>query len=137
MTSATINIYNISKILNICIELAQNYSMDKSNLMGMFFCYNKFFPQLSISTLETCRHNRKVAESFGRNDLIQVWHLAEMIASPSEESDGDVFHQNPFKRKMLESLYVYISNFITTSVILCVSHTELYIMPKITTFKQL
>lgn len=42
-----------------------------------------------------------------------------MIASPSEESDGDVFHQNPFKRKMLESLYVYTSNFVTTSVILC------------------
>ena len=43
-----------------------------------------------------CRHNRKVAEEFRRQDLIQCWTLAEMIASPIstefESSDVDDPH---------------------------------------------
>lgn len=56
-----------------------------------------------------CRHNRKVAEEFRRQDLIQCWTLAEMIASPIstefENSDDEMMSsQNPFAKSLLESL---------------------------------
>lgn len=56
-----------------------------------------------------CRHNRKVAEEFRRQDLIQCWTLAEMIASPIstefESSDDEMMSsQNPFAKSLLESL---------------------------------
>lgn len=58
---------------------------------------------------EMCRHNRKVAEDFRRQDLIQCWSLAEMIASPIstefENSDDEMMSsQNPFAKSLLESL---------------------------------
>ena len=62
------------------------------------------------NVLEMCRHNKEVAESFGRHDLIQAWSIAETIglalgSSEIEMSDEEMFSSpNPFGRSFLEAL---------------------------------
>lgn len=54
-----------------------------------------------------CRHNKEVAQKYGRPDLVQCWSLAGMIAQPNADFDADddmLCSQNPFAKSLLESL---------------------------------
>ncbi|XP_055599327.1 GATOR complex protein Wdr59-like [Uranotaenia lowii] len=103
---APVNVYDISKILYVSKELAENYIINTTNLAGM------------------CRHNREVAEKTGRPDLVQCWSLAEMIAQPGTdfETDDDMMcSQNPFAKSLLESLISHFAKIfdIQTAAMLC------------------
>lgn len=72
-----------------------------------FVIFTLFF--FSFFYIETCKHNRIVAESFGRNELTEVWYIAEVIATSIttmiEESDPETSScPNPFNKSILESL---------------------------------
>lgn len=85
-------IYDASKLLMVSKELAERYIITPLNI-----------PQM-------CRHNREVAEEFGRNDLVQAWSIAETVAmaltsSEFELTDDEMFASpNPFGRSFLEAL---------------------------------
>lgn len=85
-------IYDVSKLFLVSRELAETYIIDPSDIPGM------------------CRHNKKVAEDFGRSDLVQAWCLAEMVATSTSDlescpNDDEMFSsQNPFAKNLLESL---------------------------------
>ncbi|XP_001870851.2 GATOR complex protein Wdr59 isoform X1 [Culex quinquefasciatus] len=110
---ATVNVYDIAKILYVSRELAENYIINTSDVAGM------------------CRHNREVAERCGgRPDLVQCWSLAEMIAAPATstvvaadfDTDDDMLcAQNPFAKSLLESLINHFARIydIQTAAMLC------------------
>lgn len=88
--TTSICIYDVSKLSLISRELAEKYVIDPNNIPEM------------------CRQNQKVAEDFGRPDLVQCWCLAEMVATTGDNdcsSDDEMFSsQNPFAKNLLESL---------------------------------
>jgi WD repeat-containing protein 59 len=88
--NSTVCIYDASKLFLVSRELAERYVIDPSNVPEM------------------CRLNRVIAEECGRQDLVQCWCLAEMVASSSgDECSGDdemFSSQNPFAKNLLESL---------------------------------
>lgn len=89
--TTTICIYDVTKLSLVSRELAENYVIDPNNIPEM------------------CRQNRKIAEDFGRQDLVQCWSLAEMVATTCEQdsssNDDEMFSsQNPFAKNLLESL---------------------------------
>lgn len=89
--SMNICIYDVSKLFLVSRELAEKYIIDPSNIAEM------------------CQHNGKVAEEYGRPDLVQCWCLAEMVASSTGDNesstDDEMFSsQNPFAKNLLESL---------------------------------
>ncbi|XP_021701961.1 GATOR complex protein WDR59 isoform X1 [Aedes aegypti] len=103
---ATVNVYDISKILYVSKELAENYIVNTTNVAEM------------------CRHNKEVAEKYGRPDLVQCWSLAEMIAQPNNDFDADddmLCSQNPFAKSLLESLISHFARIydIQTAAMLC------------------
>lgn len=90
--SVSICIYDVSKLLMVSKELAENYVIDPLNLPVM------------------CKRNKEIAEEFGRPDLVQTWSIAETIAlalnnSDFELSDDEMFSSpNPFAKAFLEAL---------------------------------
>ncbi|XP_053694110.1 GATOR complex protein Wdr59 isoform X1 [Sabethes cyaneus] len=103
---AMVNVYDVSKILYVSKELAENYIINTSNVSVM------------------CRHNKQVAEKYGRPDLVQCWSLAEMIAQPNTDFDTDddmLCSQNPFAKSLLESLINHFAKIydIQTAAMLC------------------
>ncbi|XP_058820049.1 GATOR complex protein Wdr59 isoform X1 [Topomyia yanbarensis] len=103
---ATVNVYDVSKILYVSKELAENYIIN------------------TINVAEMCHHNKQVAEKYGRPDLVQCWSLAEMIAQPNTDFDTDddmLCSQNPFAKSLLESLINHFANIydIQTAAMLC------------------
>ncbi|XP_049538039.1 GATOR complex protein Wdr59 isoform X1 [Anopheles darlingi] len=103
---SSVHVYDVSKILYVSRELAENYIISTTNVAEM------------------CRHNRAAAEKFGRADLVQCWSLAEMIAQPGTEFDPDddmLCTQNPFAKSLLESLIHHFARIhdIQTAAMLC------------------
>lgn len=90
--NTSICIYDASKLFIVSRELAEKYIILPNNVPEM------------------CRHNRTIADEYGRQDLVQCWSLAETIAtSTNDESsstgDDEMFSsQNPFAKNLLESL---------------------------------
>ncbi|CRK93507.1 CLUMA_CG007043, isoform A [Clunio marinus] len=107
--STTVCIYDASKLFLVNREIAENYLIDPNNIPEM------------------CRHNRKVAEDFGRPDLVQCWSLAEMVATSNDDnttSDDEMFStQNPFAKNLLESLIMHFAKIcdVQTAAMLCVT----------------
>lgn len=58
-----------------------------------------------------CTQNAAVAAQFGRKDLMHVWSLSALLASPVLACDANKtelntpWAQNPFGRKLLHSMY--------------------------------
>ncbi|XP_037959724.1 GATOR complex protein Wdr59 [Teleopsis dalmanni] len=95
ITSPVVHIYDTSKLLNISRNMAQEYSLDKSNI------------------ITTCRKNRQVCETNGRYDLMPIWTLAEMIATPNIPNEikyESLFYKDPFKKFLLEALITHYAN---------------------------
>lgn len=90
--NTSICIYDASKLFLVSRELAEKYVILPNNVPEM------------------CRHNRRIADEHGRQDLVQCWSLAEMVASStgdesSSTGDDEMFSsQNPFAKNLLESL---------------------------------
>uniref|UniRef100_A0A182QNN6 RWD domain-containing protein n=1 Tax=Anopheles farauti TaxID=69004 RepID=A0A182QNN6_9DIPT len=103
---SAVHVYDVSKILYVSRDLAENYIINTTNVAEM------------------CRHNRAAAEKYGRPDLVQCWSLAEMIAQPSTdfETDDDMLcAQNPFAKSLLESLIHHFARIhdVQTAAMLC------------------
>uniref|UniRef100_T1H053 WDR59/RTC1-like RING zinc finger domain-containing protein n=1 Tax=Megaselia scalaris TaxID=36166 RepID=T1H053_MEGSC len=107
ITSPVVQIYDFKRLLFLNKEIAMNFEIHKSDLVG------------------TCRRSQKIVEANGRPDLVPIWMLAELIASnctPLEENCGELlFSNDPFKKNILESLILHfaINGDIQTAVMLC------------------
>ncbi|XP_055837371.1 GATOR complex protein Wdr59 isoform X1 [Episyrphus balteatus] len=109
-TNAVVHIYDVHKLLNINKELAQEYKLSKTDVIG------------------ACQHNRQMVENHGRTDLAPIWKLAEMIATPNIPNEANcemLFLQDPFKKFLLESLinhYATKGDLQTAVMLCCVFH---------------
>ncbi|XP_017108827.2 GATOR2 complex protein Wdr59 [Drosophila bipectinata] len=93
--SPVVHVYDASSLLHINRSMAREFSIDK------------------LDIAKTCRRNGEVCRNHGRTDLVPVWLLAELIATPQVQHD-------PFKKSLLESLIMHyaISGDIQTAVLL-------------------
>ncbi|KAG4069884.1 hypothetical protein HA402_009591 [Bradysia odoriphaga] len=107
-SSPSVLVYDVSKILFVSRDLAENYIIDSKNVAYM------------------CRHNKEIAQQFGYPEIAQCWELAEIVAASStneteSESDDMVFNQIPFPKNILESLILHhAQNYdIQTAAMIC------------------
>ncbi|XP_067624866.1 GATOR2 complex protein Wdr59 [Eurosta solidaginis] len=96
-TQATpiVHIYEACKLLNINCEMSKEFSLDKRDLRA------------------TCRHNRQVCETHGRYDLVPIWTLTELIATPNIPNEikyETLFYKDPFKKFLLEALIMHFAS---------------------------
>lgn len=79
-----------------------------------------------------CNQNAAVAAQFGRKDLTYIWSLGALLGTPTlihENNTNDLdtpWAQNPFGRKLLHAMYVYVYLFDLFSVYLK-QHTNIII----------
>lgn len=107
--SAAVLIYNMSGIMPINQFLAQNYILDSTDPVG------------------ACNYNATCAARVGRKDLVQVWSLAALTASPQLSAEkqgpdtGVPWAQHPLGRLMVESIIShYLKHYdIQTVAMLC------------------
>uniref|UniRef100_A0A1A9WBJ0 RWD domain-containing protein n=1 Tax=Glossina brevipalpis TaxID=37001 RepID=A0A1A9WBJ0_9MUSC len=93
-SSPIVHVYECSKLLNMSRDVARELSLDKCDI------------------IETCKKNRKICETNGRHDLLPIWTLAEMIATPNIPSETKyemLFYNNPFKKFLLEALIMHFA----------------------------
>ncbi|XP_017077374.1 LOW QUALITY PROTEIN: GATOR complex protein Wdr59 [Drosophila eugracilis] len=103
--SPVVHVYDTSSLLHINRGMAREFSLDKLNIA------------------ETCRKNGEICRKHGRLDLVPVWLLAELIATPQvphETLNELLFYKDPFKKSLLESLIMHYatSGDIQTAVLL-------------------
>ena len=107
-----VHIYECNKLLNTSQTMAKEYSLDKKDIIS------------------TCRKNRQICENHGRYDLLPIWTMAEMIATPNipqtESIKFETFlNEDPFKKCLLEELIMHFATAgdIQTAVMLaCLFH---------------
>ncbi|XP_022214670.2 GATOR complex protein Wdr59 [Drosophila obscura] len=103
--SPVVHVYDASSLLHVSRNMAKEFSLDKHNIA------------------ETCRRNGEICRKHGRMDLLPVWLLAELIATPHvphESMNELLFYKDPFKKSLLESLIMHYasSGDIQTAVLL-------------------
>ncbi|XP_073824961.1 WD repeat domain 59 [Musca autumnalis] len=111
-STAIVQIYECNKLLNISRAMACEYSLDKTDIIA------------------TCRKNRLVCETQGRYDLLPIWTMAEMIATPNvpwteNKLSKMVLNEDPFKKALLESLimhYAAVGDLQTSVILACLFH---------------
>lgn len=107
-----VHIYECNKLLNISRTMAIEYSLDKRDIIA------------------TCRKNRQICESHGRYDLLPIWTMAEMIATPNVPQTDSmkyemILNEDPFKKCLLEALIMHFASVgdLQTAVMLaCLFH---------------
>ncbi|XP_013118277.1 GATOR complex protein Wdr59 [Stomoxys calcitrans] len=111
-STAIVHIYECSKLLYLNQAMANEYSLDKRDIMA------------------TCRKNRSICENQGRYDLLPIWTMAEMIATPNVPSSEtklikSLLNEDPFKKALLDALILHFAaaGDLQTSVMLsCLFH---------------
>lgn len=111
-STAIVHLYECHKLLNTSQIMAKEYSLDKKDIIA------------------TCRRNRQICENNSRYDLLPIWTMAEMIATPnipqSESIKFETFlNEDPFKKCLLEELIMHFATAgdIQTAVMLaCLFH---------------
>ncbi|KAM7352061.1 WD repeat domain 59 isoform 2-T3 [Cochliomyia hominivorax] len=96
-STPNIHIYECSRLLNISRTMAKEYSLDKRDIIA------------------TCRINRQICENNGRYDLLPIWTMAEMIATPSIPQTESMkyemtINEDPFKKCLLEALIMHFAS---------------------------
>lgn len=99
-TTPVVHVYDASQLLHINREMAREFTLDKHNIA------------------ETCRRNGEICRTHGRLDLLPIWLLAELIATPhvpqSQSAQSKrcelLFYQDPFKKSLLESLIMHYAS---------------------------
>ncbi|XP_068150301.1 GATOR2 complex protein Wdr59 [Drosophila tropicalis] len=89
--SPMVHIYDASSLLHINRDMAREFSLDKRNIA------------------DTCRRNGEICRSYGRLDLLPIWLLAELIATPSHLPQ-ETMNEDPFRKSLLESLIMHYAN---------------------------
>lgn len=86
----TVTLYDCSKLFFIHKELGEKYVFDPNDIAGM------------------CYKNAEIAGSLRRQDLVQIWTLAALVATPfsqGTENDDDIpWPHHPFSRSLIEYL---------------------------------
>ncbi|KAL0274103.1 UNVERIFIED_CONTAM: hypothetical protein PYX00_006613 [Menopon gallinae] len=108
--SKTVTIYDCSKLFFTHKELGERYVFDTNN------------------TAEMCRKNAEIAGSVGRQDLVQTWTLASLIATPISqggEEDDMLWPNHPFSRSQIEYLILHYAKMsdVQTAAMLCCAFT--------------
>lgn len=93
-STAIVHLYECNRLLNISRAMATEYSLDKRDMIA------------------TCRKNRQICENHGRYDLLPIWTLTEMIATPNvplteSKLNKMLLSDDPFKKALLESLIMH------------------------------
>ncbi|EDW11288.1 GATOR complex protein Wdr59 [Drosophila mojavensis] len=92
-TSPVVHVYDASQLLHINREMARDFVLDKQNIAA------------------TCRRNGEICRANGRSDLLPIWLLAELIATPHSPHESMscelLFYKDPFKKSLLESLIMH------------------------------
>ncbi|XP_060650843.1 GATOR complex protein Wdr59 [Drosophila nasuta] len=94
-TTPVVHVYDASQLLHINREMAREFTLDKRNIA------------------DTCRRNGEICRAHGRLDLLPIWLLAELIATPPATGQQlgmncpMLFHKDPFKKSLLESLIMH------------------------------
>lgn len=105
-TTPVVHIYDASQLLHINREMAREFTLDKRDIA------------------ETCRRNGDICREHGRLDLLPIWLLAELIATPLVPHESMscqlLFYKDPFKKSLLESLIMHYagSGDVQTAVLL-------------------
>lgn len=105
----SVAVYDISNLLPINKELAQAYVLDDSDIPV------------------ACMKNMAAAGAVGRKDLVQLWSLASLSASPTlkpsiDPNSGVPWASHPFGRKMIQSLihhYLQLGDVQTVAMLCC------------------
>lgn len=111
-STAIVTIYECNKLLNISQAMACEYSLDKTNIIA------------------SCRKNRQVCENQGRYDLLPIWSLAEMIATPNvpfmeTKLSKMLLNEDPFKKALVEALIMHfamVGDLQTSVMLACLFH---------------
>lgn len=107
--NAYILIYDCHRLLHLSLEMAKELSIDQHNIR------------------QTCKQNRSVCEQNGRPDLMAIWTLAEMIATPnvSMAKNSQINYQlmyscDPYRTLLLNELIMHfaLNGDLQTAVIL-------------------
>lgn len=81
----------------------------------LILCNSHSFDTRDVTSM--CHKNAAIAASVGRQDLVQVWTLAALIATPTShscDSDDDTpWYHHPFSRSQIEYLYVKFIMFVS------------------------
>ncbi|XP_030555484.1 GATOR complex protein WDR59 [Drosophila novamexicana] len=95
-TTPVVHVYDASQLLHINREMAREFTLDKRDIA------------------ETCRRNAEICRKHGRSDLLPIWLLAELIATPhvphESMSSELLFYMDPFKKSLLESLIMHYAS---------------------------
>ncbi|XP_064640221.1 GATOR2 complex protein WDR59-like isoform X2 [Lineus longissimus] len=95
--SGPVVLYDISSILPVHKYLAENYSLDSTDLTA------------------TCAKNASAAAVVGRRDLVQMWSLVSLalhrkLSCLDGPDEGSPWAQHPFGKNMLKSLIDHYSS---------------------------
>ncbi|XP_017835175.1 GATOR complex protein Wdr59 [Drosophila busckii] len=95
-TTPVVHVYDASQLLHINREMAREFSLDKRNVAA------------------TCRRNGEICRQHGRLDLLPIWLLAELIATPhlphASMSCELQLLKDPFKKSLLDSLIMHYAS---------------------------
>ncbi|XP_030383964.1 GATOR complex protein WDR59 [Scaptodrosophila lebanonensis] len=91
-STPVVHIYDASRLLHLNRQMAIELSLDKQDIA------------------QTCRQNGEVCAKYERYDLVPIWLLAELIATPHVPDENKyelLFYKDPFKKYLLESLIMH------------------------------
>ncbi|XP_013408136.2 GATOR complex protein WDR59-like [Lingula anatina] len=107
-SSEPVMIYNISSLLPIHRQLAENYVLDTEDICNM------------------CNKNAAAAAAVGRRDLVQMWQLVSLVSSsslvPNQNPDSEPpWAVSPFGGQLIDSLIDHYSSLcdVQTLAMLC------------------
>ncbi|KAL3280859.1 hypothetical protein HHI36_004087 [Cryptolaemus montrouzieri] len=107
-SKALVHIYDSSGLFLVHKQLAEEYILDGD-----------------VGTV--CKHNAGAAALVGRWDLVQAWALAELVGSPQQVNEGDIWSQHPFNARLMESLishYAKLNDLQMAAMLCCVFGKE-------------
>lgn len=95
MHTKMIAIYDVSAIFLVNKILAEKYTFIGTNMASV------------------CKKNAQIAATIGRKDLVNMWNLVALAASPPSSETTQYYvdwNKHPFAREMIESMINYYSS---------------------------
>jgi len=123
LINSQVALKDISSFLPISRQLAKRYVFVNFFCFAFFFFSVLFYDNTNCpssfsltgpSLPEICLKNAEAAGAAGRHDLAKVWNVATVLMEETQTSGEDSWAKNPFRRKIVDSLYVsrfFLSSF--------------------------
>lgn len=84
-SKSVVHVYDASGLFLINRQLAEEYILDGD-----------------LGTI--CKYNAAAAAVVFRSDLVQAWTLAELVASPQQADEDNMWNMHPFGNQLMQSL---------------------------------